>query len=111
MKPELMISSQSPWTWTNSSTLCKYGYVSHMNLSPTEELELELLLEGILKQYGYDFRNYVETSLFRRLRRIMDKARVKHLTELLPKTLYDKNFFEKMFLSDHHPDVSFFINT
>ena len=32
-----------------------------------EELELELLLEGIYRRYGYDFRGYAGASLKRRL--------------------------------------------
>ena len=37
-----------------------------------EEIEMDLLLEGIYRQYGFDFRNYALSSL---RRRIMNFAR------------------------------------
>jgi len=37
-----------------------------------EQIEIELLLEGIHRRYGFDFREYAPASLRRRLRRRMD---------------------------------------
>ena len=42
-----------------------------------EQLELELLLEGIYRRYGFDFREYAPASLKRRLRRRMDGEKVR----------------------------------
>ncbi|NJC88781.1 MAG: protein-glutamate O-methyltransferase CheR [Desulfuromonas sp.] len=39
-----------------------------MDLQRLEEIELRLLLDGVFEAYGYDFRNYAEASLKRRLR-------------------------------------------
>ncbi len=38
-----------------------------------EDLEIQLLLDGILQRYGYDFRNYATASLRRRIRLILEK--------------------------------------
>lgn len=38
-----------------------------MNTDDIEEIEIRLLLEGIFQLYGYDFREYAEASLRRRL--------------------------------------------
>jgi hypothetical protein len=32
-------------------------------LSSREEIEIGLLLEGVFRQYGYDFRNYARASI------------------------------------------------
>ena len=42
-----------------------------------EQIEIELLLEGIHRRYGFDFREYAPTSLKRRLRRRMDGEKVR----------------------------------
>jgi len=41
-----------------------------------EQLEVELLLEGIHRRYGFDFREYAPASLKRRLHRRMDGEKV-----------------------------------
>ena len=47
-----------------------------------ESLEVELLLEGIYRRYGYDFREYAPASLRRRLRRRMDGEKVASVSAL-----------------------------
>ena len=41
-----------------------------------EEIELELLLEGIFRQYGFDFRNYALSSLRRRVWKFMEHENI-----------------------------------
>ncbi|MBD2020295.1 protein-glutamate O-methyltransferase CheR, partial [Leptolyngbya sp. FACHB-36] len=36
-----------------------------------EDIEVQLLTEGIYRYYGFDFRNYAPSSLKRRVRRVM----------------------------------------
>ena len=43
-----------------------------MNTPEIEEIEIELLLDGIVRRYGYDFRNYLRPSLTRRIRRAVE---------------------------------------
>jgi len=61
----------------------------------SEKIEIELLLEGILKRYGYDFRHYSHASLMRRLRRAHEQAHVARFTELLDKLLHDEKCFDE----------------
>jgi len=62
----------------------------------TEELELELLLEGIFRRYGYDFRGYAGASLKRRLWKRMSLERLSTLTQLLDKVLHDPVVLDRL---------------
>jgi chemotaxis protein methyltransferase CheR len=63
---------------------------------PTEELELELLLEGVYRRYGYDFRGYAGASLRRRLWKRMTLERLPTLTTLLDRVLHDPDVLERL---------------
>ena len=63
---------------------------------PTEELELELLLEGIFRRYGYDFRGYAGASLKRRLWKRMNLERLSTLTALLDRVLHDPACLDRL---------------
>ena len=52
-----------------------------------EDLETQLLLEGILHRYGYDFRNYATASLRRRIRLIVQKEGVPSISALQARIL------------------------
>jgi chemotaxis protein methyltransferase CheR len=54
-----------------------------------EQIEIELLLEGIHRRYGFDFRNYAPASLKRRLRRRMDGEKVETVSALQNLILHD----------------------
>lgn len=54
-----------------------------------ESLEVELLLTAIMHRYGYDFRNYVRSSLRRRIRRAAQKEGVADISELQGRILHD----------------------
>src|SRR5437868_6069690 len=43
------------------------------NSTSTDDVELELLLEAVYRQYGYDFRQYARSTVRRRLTEIMGK--------------------------------------
>jgi len=63
-----------------------------------EELEIDLLLEGIWRHYGFDFRGYSRASLRRRLRR---RVQLEHLTTfsgLLERLLHDPRAMEHLLL-------------
>lgn len=61
----------------------------------SEQLEIELLLAGIRKRYGYDFTHYSHASLIRRLDRAREQAKVACFTELLDKLLHDEKCFDE----------------
>lgn len=60
-----------------------------------EELELDLLLEAVVRHYGYDFRNYARGSLRRRVRLVMDDERVTTLSDLQGRLLRDPRCFRR----------------
>ena len=47
-----------------------------------QRIEVELLLEGIHRRYGFDFREYAPASLRRRLRRRMDGEQLESISAL-----------------------------
>jgi chemotaxis protein methyltransferase CheR len=63
-----------------------------------EQLEVELLLEGVYRRYGYDFRDYAPASLRRRLRRRMDGERVETVSALQDLLLHDPAVMERLLL-------------
>jgi chemotaxis protein methyltransferase CheR len=63
-----------------------------------EQIEVELLLEGIYRRYGYDFREYAPASLRRRVRRRMDGERIETISALQALILHDPAVMERMLL-------------
>ena len=61
-----------------------------------EELELELLLEGIYRRYGYDFRGYAGASLKRRLWKRMTLEGLPTITALLDRVLHDADVLDRL---------------
>jgi chemotaxis protein methyltransferase CheR len=54
-----------------------------------ESLEIDLLLRGIARRYGYDFRHYARASLTRRVRQIMEREAISSVSALLERVLHD----------------------
>jgi chemotaxis protein methyltransferase CheR len=63
-----------------------------------EQLEIELLLEGVHRRYGFDFREYAPASLRRRLRRRMDGEKVETVSALQDLLLHDPAVMERLLL-------------
>ena len=63
-----------------------------------EQIEIELLLEGIHRRYGFDFREYAPASLKRRLRRRMDGEKVETVSALQDLVLHDPAVMERLLL-------------
>ena len=63
-----------------------------------EQLEIELLLEGIHRRYGFDFREYAPSSLRRRLRRRMEGEHVSSVSALQELVLHDPAVMERLLL-------------
>ena len=61
-----------------------------------EDVEVDLLLEGVYRHYGYDFRGYAPASLRRRLRRRMEGERVETVTALLDRVLHDPACMQRL---------------
>jgi chemotaxis protein methyltransferase CheR len=60
-----------------------------------ESLEMDLLLTGIARRWGYDFRDYAPASLRRRVRRAMSREGVRSLSELQDRVLHDAEALQR----------------
>jgi chemotaxis protein methyltransferase CheR len=77
--------------------------VEHHPSSPegrleTEALELQLLLEGVYRQYGFDFREYAPASLKRRVWRRVRAEHAGTIAGLLERVLHDPDVMERLLL-------------
>ncbi|AFY48908.1 methylase of chemotaxis methyl-accepting protein [Nostoc sp. PCC 7524] len=64
-----------------------------------EDIEIQLLLEGLYQYYGYDFRNYALSSLKRRIHSFMRVEGLEHISGLQEKLLHDRSYLERFLLS------------
>jgi chemotaxis protein methyltransferase CheR len=60
-----------------------------------EELETDLLLEALLRYYGYDFRDYDPGAVKRRIRESMLAARISTISGFQDKLLHQPAFLER----------------
>ena len=63
-----------------------------------ERLEIELLLEGIYRQYGFDFRSYAYASIRRRLWRRIEAEGLKTVSALQERVLHEPAMMEMLLL-------------
>ena len=61
-----------------------------------EAVEFELLLEGIYRQYGFDFRDYAPSSLRRRVRQRMHAEGLPTISALQERVLHDPTCMERL---------------
>jgi len=83
--------------------------VSHLDIKGNvEDLELQLLLEGILHRYGFDFRHYAAASLRRRIRGIVEKEGVASISALQERVLREPACMARFITSLSVPVTSMF---
>src|SRR6266545_2272094 len=63
-----------------------------------EDIELSLLLEGVFRQYGFDFREYAPASLRRRVWRRVYAESLSTISALQDKLLHDPACMERLLL-------------
>jgi len=63
-----------------------------------ETLEVQLLLEGVYRRYGFDFREYAPASLKRRLWRRVYAENMTSISQLLDRLLHDPACMERLLL-------------
>jgi chemotaxis protein methyltransferase CheR len=63
-----------------------------------EEIELSLLLEGVYRQYGFDFRQYAPASLRRRVWRRIHAEGLETVSALQDRLLHDPACMERLLL-------------
>jgi chemotaxis protein methyltransferase CheR len=61
-----------------------------------EDIELDLLLEGIMRRYGLDFRGYARMSLRRRVWNMVHAQKLGTLSALQAKVLHDPSTMEEL---------------
>jgi len=71
-------------------------YLAAKRPAALEEIEIVLLLEGILRRYGFDFRDYARGSLRRRLLECARAEKVRTVSGLQEKVLHDPECFERL---------------
>ena len=64
-----------------------------------EDIEIQLLLEGMFRCYGCDFRDYAPASLKRRLHHVMREEKVDTVTGLLEKILHQPGTLERLLVT------------
>ncbi|MBF0400929.1 MAG: protein-glutamate O-methyltransferase CheR [Magnetococcales bacterium] len=67
-----------------------------MKDSELEEVEINLVLETLRLRHGYDFRHYAQASLRRRLRSLQHLFGLKHLVDLVPRLLRERDLLSKV---------------
>ncbi|HUQ45606.1 MAG TPA: protein-glutamate O-methyltransferase CheR [Gemmatimonadaceae bacterium] len=63
-----------------------------------ERLEIELLLEGVFRHYGFDFRAYAYASIRRRLWKRVEGERLATISALQERILHDTEAMERLLL-------------
>jgi chemotaxis protein methyltransferase CheR len=66
---------------------------------PLEDIEIDLILEGIYRQYGFDFRNYARSSLKRRIRSFLRDERIGSISLLQDRLLHDATWLNRFLYS------------
>lgn len=75
-----------------------------------EQLEYNLLLETLLKRYGYDFSNYAKASLQRRIDLFLKENGLLKVSEIIPKIVYDEYFAKRLIQNFSVPVTEMFRN-
>lgn len=76
-----------------------------IELDETKNLEIDLLLQGIYQLSGYDFRQYMRSSIWRRIKNRMRVEKVPTVTRLLEKVIHEPAFI-KVLLDDFSINVT-----
>ena len=64
-----------------------------MPITAVQRVEMQLLLEGVFRVYGHDFRDYAEASLHRRLGKWLSESRFSTFSEAQSAVLQDPEVF------------------
>ncbi len=63
-----------------------------------EDLEIDLLLEALFRQFGFDFRGYARSSLRRRVRAVVAAEELPSVSALQGRMLYDAGCLQRLLL-------------
>ena len=63
-----------------------------------ERIEIELLLEGVFRHYGFDFRAYAYASIRRRIWKRVESEGLRTVSQLQARILHDQDAMERLLL-------------
>src|SRR5262245_1827934 len=69
--------------------------MSERSADALEEVEIALLLEGVARYYGYDFRDYEPSAVRSRIREAMLAERIRTVSRFQEKLLHERDFLER----------------
>jgi chemotaxis protein methyltransferase CheR len=61
-----------------------------------EDFEIDLLLEAVYKVSGFDFRQYMRSSIKRRIENRLRMDHIRSISHLIERTFYEKGYVEKL---------------
>lgn len=67
-----------------------------MDIDAVQDIEIRILLDVLYRRFGYDFRNYANESLKRRILRCLAVCHFNYISEIIPKLLYEGYFLERL---------------
>lgn len=76
-----------------------------MQLAELEDLEIQLLLEGVQRYYGFDFRSYAIASIKQQIYDLLQADQLSSISRLQEKILHDPAYMER-FLAHLPPPVT-----
>lgn len=69
-----------------------------METTDINQIEIDLLVEAIYQRYGYDFRQYSQASIKRRVKHHLTKTEFQTISDLIPCILHNEEAFTSLFL-------------
>ncbi|MCX4025749.1 CheR family methyltransferase [Spartinivicinus marinus] len=78
----------------NSSQL-----IQQASAKKLEDIEIDLLCEGIFRHYGFDFRQYARASLARRIQSFMELENINSISDVQNKILHSQQVMERFLLN------------
>jgi chemotaxis protein methyltransferase CheR len=75
------------------------GGIDVENAGNVQDTEVALLLEGVYRHYGFDFRQYAAPSIRRRILKTMQEEGLSTISELQSKVLHDAQCMERFLVN------------
>ncbi|WP_026677486.1 CheR family methyltransferase [Fictibacillus gelatini] len=82
-----------------------WGIEDEVEDNLTKSIEIELLLEGIYRLSGFDFRQYMRSSIWRRIQNRMRLDKIPTVTRLLEKAVHEPGYIDVL-LNDFSINVT-----
>ncbi|PLS15874.1 chemotaxis protein CheR [Bacillus sp. M6-12] len=76
-----------------------------LEIDERENIEIDLLLQAIYRASGFDFRQYMRSSIVRRIQHRMNIDKIRTISGLQEKVLHEKGYLEKL-LNDFSINVT-----